>query len=116
MFSVPFANKKHIEHYPSLYDYKILKRDNNEYYLYNKTIDGKEETYENLCFHGGPGNVLEMRIYSRESITKYLELAGFTEIIFYNITDEMNKYGIFWSKNNDDEMSNSSLIITAKKI
>lgn len=116
IFSVPYTNGKHIEHFPLLYEYKILKGNDGEYYLYNKTIDGKKEIHENLCFHGGPGNVLEMRIFSRDSITNYLEKAGFTDIIFYNITDEMNNYGIFWSKDNNDANSNCSLIISAKKI
>lgn len=112
VFSVPFTNGKHIEHYPLLYDYKILKDNGGEYYLYNKTIDGKKEIHENLCFHGGPGNVLEMRIFSRDSIKNYLEKAGFTDIIFYKITNEMNNYGIFWSRDNNND---NSLIISAKK-
>jgi SAM-dependent methyltransferase len=108
VFSVPYnKNKKHIEHFPSLYDYKIVKI-NEKYILYNRTNKGKVEYFDNLCFHGGPGNVLEMRVFSKRSITNYLEKAGFVDIIFYNITDDMKKYGIFWENEN-------SLIISAKK-
>jgi len=112
VFSVPYNNiGEHIEHYPNLYDYTI-KLENNKYILYNTTIDGKSETFNHLCFHGGPGNTLEMRVFSKKSIIAYLENSGFTDITFHNITEDMNKYGIFWSIHNKDY---TSLIITARK-
>jgi hypothetical protein len=112
IFSVPYTHDEHKEHYKNLYDYKIEKNDNNEYVLHNMTIDGKIETFNNLCFHGGPGNVLEMRVFSKKSIISFFEKSGFTDIVFYEINDNMNKYGIFWSK---DNMNNRSLIVSAKK-
>lgn len=111
VFTVPFYYGEHKEHFPNLYKYEIKKEDSN-YILYNTTIDGKFEKFDNLCFHGGPGNILEMRLFSKNSIMTYLEKAGFKDITFHNITKDMNKYGIFWSKNNDN---NCSLVITAKK-
>lgn len=114
IFSVPFSNDEfieHIEHFPNLYKYEIKKEDNN-FVLYNTTIDNKLEIFNNLCFHGGPGNVLEMRIFSKKSITSFLENAGFVEITFYEINEDMQKYGIFWSPNNNN---NCSLIISARK-
>jgi hypothetical protein len=115
VFSVPFSYDKHIEHYPSLYKYEIKNIDG-IYKLFNITIEGKEEIYENLCFHGGPGSTLEMRLYSRDSIMQYLKNAGFDEIIFYDITDDMNKYGIFWATDNNDWTSKCSVIVSAKKM
>jgi len=107
IFSVPFTYGSHKEHFPSLYKYTITKNNDN-YVLNNTTIDGKSETFTNLCFHGGPGSVLEMRVYSKDSITEYLTMAGFKDITFHNVDTDMNQYGIFWE-------SNSSLIISAKK-
>jgi SAM-dependent methyltransferase len=112
IFSVPFTNGEHKEHYPNLYDYKIEKNDNNEFVLHNTTIDNKIETFDNLCFHGGPGNVLEMRVFSRKSIISFFEKSGFIDIIFYEINEDMNKYGIFWDKDNSH---NWSLVVSAKK-
>jgi SAM-dependent methyltransferase len=112
IFSVPFTYSEHKEHFPNLYDYKIEKNDNGEYLLYNTTIENKIETFNNLCFHGGPGNVLEMRVFSNKSIISFLEKSGFIDITFYEITEDMKKYGIFWSK---DDFINESLIISAKK-
>jgi SAM-dependent methyltransferase len=111
IFSVPYTNSEHIEHFPNLYDYKI-KKENNKYILYNTTIENKIETFDNLCFHGGPGNVLEMRVFSKTSIISFLEKSGFINITFYDITDDMKKYGIFWSQHGVDDCS---LIISAKK-
>jgi SAM-dependent methyltransferase len=107
IFSVPFTYGEHIEHYPNLYDYEIIKNDNN-YELINKTLDGKFEHFNNLVFHGGPGNTLEMRIFSKKSLTEYLLYAGFVNIQFHEIDEDMKKYGIFWE-------NKCSLIITAKK-
>ena len=112
IFSVPFGYGEHKEHFPNLYDYKI-EMNNGEKVLYNRTIDNKSETFNNLCFHGGPGHaVLEMRVFSINSIISFLENSGFIDITFYDITEDMNKYGIFWSNNGVDD---SSLIISAKK-
>jgi SAM-dependent methyltransferase len=111
IFSVPYTYGEHKEHYPNLYNYKI-EYNNGEYILHNVTIDNKTEIFKNLCFHGGPGNVLEMRIFSKKSLTLFIESAGFIDIIFHEINGDMNKYGIFWDK---DNTNNCSLIITAKK-
>lgn len=110
IFSVPYTNGEHKEHFPNLYDYKI-KKENDKYILYNTTIDNKKETFNNLCFHGGPGNVLEMRVFSKMSIISFLEKAGFINITFYEITEDMKKYGIFWGSRTEQ----FSLIISAKK-
>jgi hypothetical protein len=109
VFSVPFWYDEYKEHYPSLYNYEI-KKENNEYILYNTTIDGKQEIFKNLVFHGGPGSTLEMRIFSHDVLINYFKNAGFKNIKLYdpNQYKDMNKYGIFWENNH-------SLIISATK-
>ena len=121
IFSVPFIYDNYYEHFPSLYKYSIeFDKKLNKYYIKNKTITGNEELiygYKNingenkdLCFHGGPGSTLEMRIFSQEVLIKHLDNAGFKEITFYDpneITD-MQKYGIFWE-------NRCSLVCSAKK-
>lgn len=105
VFSVPFGYEEHIEHFPNLYDYKIEKK-GDEYILHNKTFDDKLEIYDNLVFHGGPGETLEMRIFSKQSIENFLLESGFHDIIFHEVDEEMNKYGIFWE-------NSCSLIVSA---
>jgi SAM-dependent methyltransferase len=112
IFSVPYTHEEHLEHFPNLYKYEI-KKEGNDFILYNTTIDNKIEIFNNLCFHGGPGNVLEMRVFSKKSIISFLEKSGFIDITFYEINEDMKKYGIFWDNNKDN---NCSLIISAKKM
>ena len=107
IFSVPYTHNYHKEHFLNLYDYKIIKN-NDKYILKNKTI----ENFNNLCFHGGPGNFLEMRVFSKKSIISFLKKSGFINITFYDITEDIKKYGIVWSK---DCINDTSLIISAKK-
>lgn len=111
IFSVPYSFGEHKEHFPNLYDYKIVNEDG-KYTLHNRTKDNKTEIHEDLCFHGGTGLVLEMRIFSKKSIEYYLAKAGFVDIVFNSITSDMMKYGIFWSKNGNND---SGLIISARK-
>jgi hypothetical protein len=54
-----------------------------------------------------------MRVYSKNSIINFLTTAGFIDINFYEITNDMKKYGIYWS--NDNIICNWSLLISAKK-
>lgn len=106
IFSVPYTEGVHIEHFPNLYKYRFEKTEKNEYVLINTTIDGKIETFRDLCFHGGDGNVLEMRIFSQTSIINYLQKSGFIDITFHDLDEDMEKYGIFAS---------SAIVISAKK-
>lgn len=110
IFSVPFGigNHVHKEHFPNLFKYTI-KRDGDNWILENTTIDGKYEKFTDLVFHGGPGNVLEMRVFSKDSVTSFLKNAGFKDITFYKPDLVMkNRYGIFWE-------NDCSLVISAVK-
>lgn len=106
IFSVPYNLTEHREHFPSLYNYEIIY-ENNQYILNNITQDGQSEKFTDLVFHGGPGETLEMRQFSKISIENYLKNAGFKNIIFHEIDNNMEKYGIFWE-------CPVSLIISAK--
>jgi len=121
IFSVPFIYDNYYEHFPTLYDYSInYNKETEKYYIKNKTIDGKEEILDkgktpsgetsDLCFHGGPGSTLEMRIFSQDVLIKHLKDAGFQEITFYDPNEiiDMQKYGIFWE-------NKCSLVLSAKK-
>ena len=95
IFTVPFTlDEECVEHYPNLYDYSI-KNENEDFVLYNTTKDGKEEVYKDLVFHGGPGQTIELRLFSKKSIEKYLLAAGFKEVEFFS--DYLPETGIFWS-------------------
>lgn len=106
ILTVPYTlREKTLEHFPELYQYKMVKRDG-KLVLHNITRDGREQTFENLVFHGGIGSTLEMRFFSKSSLVAELANAGFREI---RIRDEnCLEHGIYWGMNR-------SLPITARR-
>jgi hypothetical protein len=107
VFSVPFVYGNHQEYYPNLHDYKIMTHDD-ETILVNTTINDKNEIFNDLKFHGDNNTKLEMRMFTKSSLIKYLCDAGFIDIEFYEPDEDMNKCGIFWD-------NICSLVITARK-
>jgi hypothetical protein len=59
-----------------------------------------------LIWHGGPGNVLEMREFSEQDILKELTDAGFTDIRIHD--EDYAQFGII-------NVRKDSLIISMKK-
>jgi SAM-dependent methyltransferase len=87
VFSVPFMKgPQTIEHFPTLYDYQLL-RFGEEYYLLNRRADGSYELFDNLIFHGGPGDTLEMRFFCESDLLDQLERAGFEQIAIHTEHD-----------------------------
>lgn len=107
IFSAPYkTNGVTEEHFPDLFDYKIIEKNGKEI-LVNITRDGKEQIFENLVFHGGIGATLEMRLFSKPSLLKNMETAGFNNIIFHN--ESIPEFGILID---EDE---PSLVISMRK-
>ncbi len=48
--------------------------------LHNRTTDGRTQEYSDLTFHGGPGTVIEMRLFGKESLLKDVHNAGFESV------------------------------------
>ncbi len=107
VLTVPYVydNPDTLEHFPELFEYKIIKSGDRSV-LINRTQDGCEQRFDNLVFHGGDGTTLEMRLFSKRSLIRELEQAGFREIKIYG--DNFMKYGIYHGELN-------SLPIVAKK-
>jgi hypothetical protein len=109
ILSVPFVYDDYTEKYPSLYDYKLEINTGGKTRLLNTTKDNENEVFENLVFYGEPDlKNLEMRMFSYDSLKKFLKNAGFINVTFNKPDRRMRKHGIFW-----DNMC--SLVITAFK-
>ena len=107
IFSVPYRNDGDtVEHFPELYNYKLVQREGGTI-LANTTRDGRNQEFDNLCFHGGDGETLEMRIFSKSSLLKEIRKAGFREIRLYETS--IPDYGILLNENTP------SLIISMRK-
>lgn len=82
------------EYYPDLHDFKFITT-KEKTFLYNRTVDGVEQIFDNLVFHGGGGFTLEMRMFSESGLLKVLADNGFARgARIYRDNDE--KYGIAW--------------------
>lgn len=68
-----------LEHYPDLHEYRI-EGQGADRILVNVTADGREQRFSNLCFHGGDGSTLELRVYAYRDLIRWLGEAGFTDI------------------------------------
>jgi SAM-dependent methyltransferase len=87
VFTVPF-NKggDTIEHFPDLNDFEVLEF-GPDYYLINKRTDGEYEVFDDMVFHGGAGQTLEMRIFSESDVVLQLQRAGFERIVIHRDND-----------------------------
>lgn len=80
LLTVPYSLEASTkEHYPDLYEYALASPGGRPV-LVNRRRDGAIEVFENLCFHGGAGSTLEMRVFTESSLRQMLLEAGFTEV------------------------------------
>lgn len=80
ILTVPYTtNPETIEHFPELQDPQVLDF-GAEFYLVDQTRDGSFPVFDNLVFHGGPGQTLEMRIFCETDLLAQLERAGFEQV------------------------------------
>ena len=106
VFSVPYVDTgETIEHFPELHKYIITRRKGKKI-LINTTTGGETQIFSNLQFHGGCGQTLEMRSFSRKQLLGEIRNAGFKNIVIHNT--DIPKFGIFHD-------SSQSRVITMRK-
>ncbi len=92
LLTVPYGiNMQHKEHFPELHEY-ALAAPGGKIVLVNRRRDGSMEVFENLCFHGGDGSTLEMRVFTEETLRATLHAAGFTDI--HIGTENVAEFGV----------------------
>lgn len=80
VLTVPFSNEPETrEHFPDLRHYRIIEIED-ERILVNRRGPGDVEARTDLVFHGGPGETLEMRLFSRAALLRHLQAAGFATV------------------------------------
>jgi SAM-dependent methyltransferase len=96
IFTVPYGKgDKNIEHFPELYDYRIVQR-GSDYVVENVTKDGVVQVFDQLVFHGGQGATLEMRLFSETPLIEAFKAAGLNNVKIYKAPDF--DHGIYWVK------------------
>ena len=96
ILTTPFMNRLEstVEHFPELFDYELVERKPGVYELVNTTSDGRRQVFRDLKFHGGVGQALEMRLFSRSDLLDHLRAAGFTSV---DVRDEdYPRFGVVW--------------------
>jgi SAM-dependent methyltransferase len=94
IFTVPFVPEGRTkEHYPDLFEWSMEERDGT-WTLTNRTRDGLVQTFTDLVFHGGPGSTLEMRLFSRDDLTREFQEAGFSRVRI--AAEPYLPFGIHW--------------------
>lgn len=97
LLTVPFTKTGDtVEHFPELHKCHLEKRDG-EHILLNLTADGRCQQFDNLVFHGGEGETLEMRIFSETGVIAELKRAGFEAICIHD--EPCSEFGIVWHQN-----------------
>jgi hypothetical protein len=86
------------EHFPHLHTYRTVVL-GDSMILVNRRADGGLEIREDLIFHGGTGETLEMREFGITSLKRKLLGAGFREV--HLLTEDIPLHGILF----DDDVS-----------
>jgi SAM-dependent methyltransferase len=80
LLTVPYGiGRPFREHFPELHEY-ALASPGGRTVLVNRRRDGSIEVFEDLCFHGGGGSTLELRVFNEEAILGVLRNAGFDTV------------------------------------
>lgn len=94
IFTVPYTKLGETrEHFPRLHEWRIEQVEG-RHRLLNRTVDGRDEVFENLVFHGGEGMTLEMRMFSEGDLMRRLAAAGFSTARVHG--EHYAPYGILW--------------------
>ena len=103
VLTVPYVSQPGVktrEHFPRLNDFRVFALADGRTILVNRTSEGEVEVRGDLVFHGGAGLVLEMRLFSEESLREELRDAGFGEVTVF--TEPQFQFGIYesntWSR------------------
>jgi SAM-dependent methyltransferase len=80
IFSVPYRFKPTIEHFPDLHEWSIQTDEAGSRTVINTARNGDVQTFDNIRFHGGGKQVLEMRVFGLADLKASLRAAGFVNI------------------------------------
>jgi SAM-dependent methyltransferase len=87
VFTVPYSKDgETIEHFPDLNDFAVLEF-GPDCYLINRRRDGEYEVFDDIVFHGGVGQTLEMRIFSEADVVRSLRRSGFEGVVIHREND-----------------------------
>lgn len=110
ILTVPFVDGKTCEHFPEIRKFSIQK-EKGEWVLTGATATGEPVRQTNLTFHGGPGTVLEFRVFGKEGILEECSAAAFDFVRMY--AEPMEEFGIIWNSSSTGDTSDPPSIGTS---
>jgi SAM-dependent methyltransferase len=93
ILTVPYVDGDTVEHFPELHQYSMVRR-GDHWVVLNRTQDGRDQEFRDITFHGGPGTVIEMRRFGKETLLQNVRDAGFHYVKSYD--SEYLAHGIRW--------------------
>jgi hypothetical protein len=94
IFTVPYVAGNTREHFPNVREFSV-ELEGEDWVLRGTSLEGAVEKYSDLTFHGGPGTVVEFRLFGRDSLERDCKVAGFDLSRIYG--EEVQEYGIVWN-------------------
>lgn len=93
VFSAPFTSAPDTtEHFPGMTDFATCLM-GDRWLVVSRKADGNYGVYDrNIVFHGGPGTVLEMRIFGQDDLIRQLQKAGFETHVLSEARPEIGYY------------------------
>ena len=111
ILTVPYADQvEHtVEHHPSLHQWKLRKRSAigsgaSNYYIENVDAHGVHQVFDEVTFHDGIGQTVEMRIFSKRHLLELAAQHGFAAEI---VTEDVPLFGIW----NQGDMNSLPMIL-----
>jgi SAM-dependent methyltransferase len=93
IFTVPYVGGQTREHFGELNRFSIQEK-GGKWVLFNETSDGQKQEFSEVTFHGGPGSVLEMRLFGKDTLVENFRDAGFDSA--HPCGEEVLDFGICW--------------------
>jgi SAM-dependent methyltransferase len=108
VFSVPtIEGPETVEHFPDFHIAQVIKLAET-HVLLNRTRRGDIQLYQDIFFHGGPGAVLELRVFGQDKLVQHLIDASFTDIRVYDTP--IPEIGYYWGRISHDMQKIGSLL------
>ena len=80
VLTVPYSpDGELVEHFPELHEHTIVDF-RGAPVLLNRTAEGRWQVFDQLVFHGGVGETLELRVFARRALCSCLGQAGFVDV------------------------------------
>jgi SAM-dependent methyltransferase len=94
IFTVPYVDGQTREHFPDICQFSV-EHEGVAWVVIGKTAEGNVKRFREPTFHGGPGTVVECRLFGKDSLLEDFRAAGFDTVRLH--ADACQKFGIVWN-------------------